>query len=240
MKHVRMLGLCLVAVFAMGAVATASAMAKGRPEFKKCGKAAKVGKVYTGQYSDKGCTIAAEHGKYQREAVAEGTAFTSKTKAVTINVKGKAVKCKKGTDKGSVLDQFDAAVTLTLSSCTVNGNKAEPCGTAGTITTDPLNAGLYFLNEEETQTGVALSGTEGVFAEFKCGAETIAIEGALLGTVKNTTKGQTDTFAISGGKQAVQEVWFGGGPIETHLTSGESEVTVEATDEQGPKGVGAF
>lgn len=235
-----MLGLCLVAVFAMSAVASASASAEGRPEFKACGKAAKVEKKYTGQYSDKGCTIGAENGKYQREEVAGGTEFTSKTKAVTINVNGKAVKCKKGTDKGEIIEQFDAESTITLSGCTVNGNKSQPCGTAGTITTDPLTVNLFYLDEEETQVGAALIGEEGIFAEFECGAESIVIEGALLGTVTNTKKGQTYTFAVSGGKQAVQEVWFFGSPIEAHLTSGESEVTVEGVDESGPKGVGAF
>jgi len=240
MKHVRMLGLCLVAVFAMSAVVSANAWAEGRPEYKKCGKAAKVDKKYTGQYSDKECNVSAENGKYQREEVAENTAYTSKTKAVTINVKGKAVKCKKGVDKGSIVSQFESTLTITLSGCAVNGNKAEPCGTAGTITTDPLATGLYFVNEAETEAGIAVFGSEGVFAEFKCGETSVVIEGILVGAEKNTKKGETLTFATSGGKQAIQDAWFFETPIEAHLTSGESEVTVEGVDETGPKGIGVY
>lgn len=240
MKHVRMLGLCLVAIFAMSAVASASAWAEGRPEFKNCAKASKVGKEYAGHYSDKGCTVAAEHGKYEREEVKEGTPYASKTKAVTINVKGKAVKCKKGADSGVIHNQFGGEETFTLSDCAVNGNKAESCGASGTVKTDPLTTALYFVNKAETQPGIAIYGTEGVFAEFKCGTENIVIEGILLGAVTNTTKGQTDTFAISGGKQALQDAYFSGEGIEAHLTSGESEVTVEGVDETGPKGVGVF
>jgi hypothetical protein len=235
-----MLGVCLVAVFAIGAVASASAMAEGRPEYKHCGKAAKVGKTYTGEFSDKGCTTPVANGKYQLEEVAENTEFTSKTKAVTINANGKAIKCKKGVDKGAILSQFESNVTLTLSGCAVNGNKHEPCGTAGTITTDPLSTGLYFVNEAETEPGVALFGAEGVFAEFTCGATNVVIEGTLLGNVKTTSKGMALTFATSAGKQALQQAWFFETPIEVHLTSGESEVTVEGVDEQGPKGVGVF
>src|ERR1700692_567708 len=102
MKHVRMLGLCLVAVFAMSVVVSADAWAEGRPEYKRCAKVAKVEKKYTGHYSDKACGVSATEGKYEREEVAAGTEYTSKTKAVTINVGGKAVKCKKGVDKGAI------------------------------------------------------------------------------------------------------------------------------------------
>ncbi len=51
MRHVRMLGICLVAVLAVAAVATTSAMAL--PEWGKC--AAKAG----GKYSDANCTVKA-------------------------------------------------------------------------------------------------------------------------------------------------------------------------------------
>ena len=54
MRHVRMLGLCLVAVFAVAALAATSAMAL--PEWGKC--EAKAG----GKYSDSNCTVKAAKG----------------------------------------------------------------------------------------------------------------------------------------------------------------------------------
>ncbi|HTY97929.1 MAG TPA: hypothetical protein VMB91_12865, partial [Solirubrobacteraceae bacterium] len=68
MKRINVLGLCLVAVFALSAVIASAAFAVD-PEFQICGKAAKNGKVYTGKYSDKACSAAEPkgEGKYERE-----------------------------------------------------------------------------------------------------------------------------------------------------------------------------
>ena len=65
-------------------------------------KAAKVGKTYTGKYSDKECKVTnvKSEGKYEAQPVAEGTPFTGKNKAVTIMAAGKTVTCKKGTETG--------------------------------------------------------------------------------------------------------------------------------------------
>jgi hypothetical protein len=241
MKRIKIVGLCLVAVFAFSAVAAASASASERPEYKKCGKAPKVGKTYpTGEFSNKECTTAAPGGKYRLEEVPAKTAFTSKSKAATLTVAGKVVKCKKDTDKGEILEQFSATVQITFEGCAINGNKKEPCGTEGKIETKLLNVGLYFLNESNTESGVALNAEEGPFAEFKCGTETVTIEGYLIGSVKNSKKGETISFVVTGGKQAHKTVWVFGEMEPPGLTAGGGEVTLETTDEQGPKGIGVF
>ena len=59
MRHVRMLGLCLVAVFAVAAIAASSASAL--PEWGQC--EAKAG----GKYSDRNCQTKAKKGKGEYE-----------------------------------------------------------------------------------------------------------------------------------------------------------------------------
>jgi hypothetical protein len=236
-----MLGLCLVAIFAISAVAAAGAYASGRPEYKACGKTPKVGKTYpTGEFSNKECTDPASGGKYRLEEVAEGTSFTSKSKATVITADGKTVKCKKDTGAGAILSQFEGTDKITFADCAVNGNKKEPCGTSGSIETNQLATGLFFVNEDETENGVALIGEEGVFADFKCGAQTVVVEGIVLGLIANTSKGEKITFAVSGGHQALQDAWFSESSIPAHLESDGEEATLETTEEQGPKGVGVF
>lgn len=230
-----MLGLCLVAVFALSAVATASASASGRPEFKMCVK------KKDGNYNA-GCAShsAMGKGKAELKEVAAGMKFTSKSKATKIKADGKVVTCSKDTDKGELLDQFTEMVTITFTGCKTGSTT---CGSAGTIKTGLLSGNLYFINASESERGIAFSNEEtGVFAEFKCGSETVVLEGDLIGATKNSSKGLTITFAVNGsGEQAHKAVWFSEteiGPIA--LVSGEEEATVVGTDEQGPKGLGAF
>ncbi|HEX3851756.1 MAG TPA: hypothetical protein VHW01_12365 [Polyangiaceae bacterium] len=83
MRRIKMMGLCLVAVLAVAAVAVSSASA-ALPEYKVCAKAAKEtakytenGKeksksVYTGAFSDKLCSVAAPAGKYRAGGAPEG------------------------------------------------------------------------------------------------------------------------------------------------------------------------
>ena len=72
MKRMRIMGLCLVAVFALGAFAASSAFAL--PEFGRC-----VPKAGTGKYSDANCTVKAAKGKGVTEFVKtiEKKKFTS-------------------------------------------------------------------------------------------------------------------------------------------------------------------
>jgi hypothetical protein len=83
MKRMRIVGLCLVAVFAMGAVVAASASAE-TPHLVPCVAAAKVGKTYpTGEYTGKYCenATAKAGGKYKLGTFAEA-------KKLTLTIKG--------------------------------------------------------------------------------------------------------------------------------------------------------
>jgi hypothetical protein len=83
MKRMRIVGLCLVAVFAMSAVMAAGASAE-TPHLVPCVKAAKVGKTYpTGEYSGKYCENSSKlaGGKYKLGTFAEA-------KKLTLTIKG--------------------------------------------------------------------------------------------------------------------------------------------------------
>jgi hypothetical protein len=242
-KHVRMLGFCLVAMFAMSVIASASASA-AEPEYQSCVK------DKGGQYTSKECTAAskvASGGKYERAPVTSGTTFTSKSKAATITVLGKAVKCKKDAGKGVIYPPSDSDEQITFSDCAVNGSKTAPCASEGaakgTIITSELFTRLVYLNAGETEIGVLLYGEP--VAEFKCGSEAFDIEGGAVAAVTNTAKGETWSLTVNGGgEQEHKLAWLSGphefGPWNLATEPGGAEATVATTEEQGPKGVGAF
>jgi hypothetical protein len=241
-RNARMLGLCLIAIFAMSAVAAASASAAQEPEYKLCVK------KKDGNY-EKGCGKESAPGKgtAELESVKSGTKFTSKSKAATFTVDGTVVKCKKDADSGAFFIGGAASEEITFSDCAVNGNKKEPCestgASAGTIKTNQLSEFLVYLNSEETELGVLLVSSGKTWAEFHCGAKTFAVDGVLLGTIVNTSKGDTIAFKVSGGHQE-QSTVFEGGNEETgvvlYTQPGEVEATLETTDEVASKGIGAY
>jgi hypothetical protein len=264
MKRIKIVGLCLVAVFAFGALTAASAFAEGpTPEFKTCVKAAKSGKTYTGAYSNKTCTEAnaTDEGKYEREEVANETPFTSKSKAATFTVDGKVVKCKKDTDTGTYTHGDKIDVTITFSDCetsevvSVKGKPKTvkvPCTTgteaSGTIKTSPLSGTLEYITaaEEEAALGVVLyryGATGAALVEFKCGAESFAIKGGIAASVANTSKGQTLTFAVNGSGEQEYKTFWTEEEAYSHLgytEPGHVEATLATVDEQSAKGIGAF
>jgi hypothetical protein len=245
-RHVRKLGLCLVAVFAIGALAAASASA-AELEYATCVKATKVGKTYTGKFNNKTCTEANPkgEGKYESQPVGEETPFTSKSKGVTITVGAKVVKCKKSTGTGLYTSGPFTEAELTFSSCGVNGSKKEPCQTpasgAGIIKTSAFHTKLEYLNEAETQIGVLLQAFP--FAEFTCGAESFELNGRAIGTVTNTSKGVTLSFAANAKNEETLKSFFVEGeelgPFTLFSEPGEVEGSLSIADEQGIKGVSA-
>jgi hypothetical protein len=253
-RHVRKLGLYLGAALVLGALIAASASAAPL-EYRTCVKAAKSGKLFTGKYLNKTCTEEAsgaqiaegKKNKYEAQSVAEETTFTSKTKAVVITVGGKTVKCKKGVGTGEFTTERFGTTALTFSGCGVNGSTKAPCETpaagAGVIKTNTLHSGLVFLDEAESKVGILLTNTGGIMS-IKCGTESFAVKGRLIGSVTNSSKGMALTFATTGGKQSSQTFWleeeeFGPFTLFTEASEEEVEATLSVTDEQGPKGVAA-
>ncbi len=199
MRRMRILGLCLVAMFAFSSMAAASASAVLLHEWKECSKAKKVGKEYTGHYTSKECTLASfvtTGGKYELLEVTKKT-FTSKSKvsrfysfipsneALPLGggaVAGK-IECKTSKDAGEFKNAKLATDTILFSGCTSEGKKCTSAGEpAGSVKTNLLSI--------KPELGVPLPGkvllltgpAEGnVFAEFNCEGAEVKVLGALLG-----------------------------------------------------------
>jgi hypothetical protein len=259
MKRIRIVGLCLVAVFAVSAVAAASASAyPAYPEYKICVKAKKVGKTYTGEYTEKACKTKAspaKTGKYELEEWKEGDhwTFASKSKTSTLNVTSTVdipenVVCKKDTAKGEVVfGGYYTEETITFEGCKANGSKTQPCENAGKekITIGPRLGLLGYLpGEARTEERLNFAEEARPFATFTCGTETVEVTGEVVGTVENTSKGTKITFGVVGGEQEQRFTEYEGakeGPI--HLTGYPGEdATLQTTEEAKwtPKGIGAY
>jgi len=213
MKRMRILGLALVAVFALSAVMVSGASA-AKPQWKFCAKAAKVGKTFTGKYSDSSCSTKVETGgKFELEAgIGKGKGFKGKgTKAVLHNViPGKGdikVECASFKDAGSVVAPSGVTnVTSTFSKCKSLG---APCKTEGgkkeTITTNALEGELGYMDKAHTAAGESLTSESaphtGFLATFECeGLAKVRVHGAVIGSLSPfgvISKSSTTVFSVS-------------------------------------------
>ncbi len=189
MRHVRMLGLCLVAVCAVVAVAATSASAL--PEWGKC--EAKVG----GKYSDSNCTVKAAKGagafewikgkslkpvKFSGENVGSGGVLYSQLYACSDG--SKRVSKKQCEEEGATIsEEFGRTVTIECESerntgeivgsnkianisvvfrgCKIFG--AAPCSNSseeGEIIVNVLKGELGYINKAEKKVGVLLEPTK--------------------------------------------------------------------------------
>jgi hypothetical protein len=153
MKRIRLIGLCLVAAFAMSAAAVATASAA--PDYGRC-------KALTGgKYQDKGCTIASVPGKEKYEWYPWGSGLpTPENRGVTTKLKGKSatletvkgakVVCTSETGAGEIAYYNYVIETMTFKGCTSAGL---PCTTsgqaAGTIVGGPAYDYLVFQSGKQ-------------------------------------------------------------------------------------------
>jgi hypothetical protein len=250
MKRMRILGLALVAVFALAAMTAAGASAS-KPVWKVCAKAAKVGKeTPAGEFSDKNCSVAAPGGKYQLVAgIGKGKEFKGKGgKAILHNViPGKGdikVECASFKDAGTpVAPSGVVKVTSTFSKCKSLG---APCKTEGgkkeTITTASLSGSLGYLNKAHTAAGESLTNEaapgSGFLAQFECeGLAKVRVHGAVIGSLSPfgvISKESSSSFTVS-------ETGVGGPEDPNALTNppafeeGAEPVGVLLTELNGPE-----
>lgn len=223
MRSIRIVGLCLVAVFAFSAVAAASAMAEGQPTFNECKKLEKVGGKYTGTYTNKECTTEAtptektEGKKNKYELVAASGTFTGKSKATKIVAKSttgvtEEITCAKDTVTIEIFPPSGFVEKVTLSKC--KNSKGEPCQNAGSEEIQVEGDGeLYWINAGETVPGTVVA----MPVAFNCGGTaTVEIVGTfLVSTVENNgTKGFKIVSAVNGsGEQADRALFIEGEEI---------------------------
>lgn len=230
MNRIRIVGLCLIAVFAITAVAAGTASASF-PEYKTCVKAAVKEK---GTFNDKNCSIPskgvakAKEGGYELGpfSAAKKKAFTGKAGVSTLfsyipsneatfwtggTVVG-TVTCKSAKSAGEVTGPKTSTVTVEFKTCATEGKKCtSPAAKAGTIKTNKLTATLGFI---EGGVGSEIEGgASGVTnqAEFNCEGTAITTNGTLIGVnsgnIDKFSKESTQTFAVNG--EHGQEVVFG-------------------------------
>lgn len=218
MKRIRIMGLCLVAVFAFSALVAASASAmEVRPTYKTCIKVKE-----TGKFNLKNCTGASKGGKkegdYELAAWNAGKSvkFTGKNGVSTLTsyIKGfgivGAVSCKSAKDVGAETGPSSSEVVAEFKTCTSSGEKcASPGQKAGTIKTDKL-VGLLGLNgakEGQIIEKVSGAGPGGQSAEFSCGEEHISTTGSVdAEQTKNLTEASKESgtvFAVNAGGENV-------------------------------------
>jgi hypothetical protein len=235
--RLKIMGLCLVAVFAMAAVVSASASA-AEPAFYECHK--QTTKPYTGKFTDKACSKAAspeeiaagKKNKYElQEGIgAKGKAFKGKGGKATLHTPavGGIVECKSFKDEGHInTPTTENKVISTFTACTSLAKKCtSPAAKAGSIVTKNLAGELGYINKAKKEVGVLLKPETGtVLAEFNCEGLEIVTTGSVIGTqtgdINVFSKSSTNTFAVNGeGFQVVKNFEGGGTHVLESLING--------------------
>jgi hypothetical protein len=198
-------GLCLVFVFALGVVVVGNASAQA-PEYGRCEKAPKVGKVYSGEFTNSGCTTKSETktGKYEWHPGAVKKDMTSTGGKALLQEVGKyAVGCESESSTGEYVGTKEVANVRVL----FKGCKVTPfvCTTAGLkegeLETVPLDGRVVFEHEKEHKVAFDLypGGGAEKFIEFTCGAAlTVAVRGSILVNVKVDKMSETAVLKYKG------------------------------------------
>lgn len=143
-RRIRIVGLCLIAVFVLGAVVATTAQAG--VELGKCGKVVKTGQGkngFKGRYKDKICSkaeeatpeeigLGGEKNKYEWHPGAGGNGtFTGKGKEIKITTGSLEVVCKTGSATGAIRGAQTLEVTFKFNTCQQPKNEKKKCGTHG-------------------------------------------------------------------------------------------------------------
>ncbi len=220
-KRLSALGLCLGAMLAIGAVAATVSASAAAPEFGRCAKAAKVGKTYTGGYTNSSCTTASETktGKYEwLPGAVKNRQTTSGGKALLETVGHLTVACASETSVGEYRGTKEVAnVVVAFEGCESTGLHCSTPGAAtGEVVTTSLEGIVGYENKALKETALDLypSGKTGLFVEFACGGLTVSVRGEILVPVKSDKMESTGTlkYKATKGKQELEHLE--GGPTE--------------------------
>jgi hypothetical protein len=206
MKRIKIMGLCLVAMFVMSAMASAVASA-AEPAFFEC-KAEKGGKF------EKGCKKEGGKGGFNLvEGIGKGKAFKGAGGKATLHTKavGGEVTCTGFKDAGTITTpKHEAKVTSTFTGCVTLGKKCfSPKAKAGEIKTFTLMGDIGYIEKAGKIVGTDLKPEGGeLLAEFACTnkakgekALEIKVKGSVIGQitpVNEISKKSTTTFEVNG------------------------------------------
>lgn len=217
MRRTRILGFCLVAVFAIGGLASSSAFGSVTPTWYACVKASPKN---TGNYANKTCSEASEAGKggYELvESVGKGKEFKGKSGSVTLHVKtylgDKTVVCGSSKDNGTPeLPNRERHVTVVFSKCAAIGQECSSTGKKGEIKLSGLEGELGYLKESPAEVGLKLEseahpGPTGELVKFDCNPAKsatdleITVTGGVIGVVGkdvNTINKESEVSYVPG------------------------------------------
>jgi hypothetical protein len=233
MKRIRIVGLCLVAVFAMTAVAASSASAAG-PEYFTCGK------VKGGKF-EKGCGKEGGKGGYAKKPVTKlPSKFTDKNgvSVLTVFVPGIGIvgdtKCEKAKSKGAIINSTQAEDVVVFEKCESSGKtctSVQAKEKKGDITTNTLLTTLVATGEAESGVGVTVSVKGGGnSAEFNCEGLKVstmgAVTGEVRGNVEKASKTSENVFQVNEGGEPTIATEGSRFTLLSTITKGEEVNTV--------------
>jgi hypothetical protein len=233
MTRIKIVGLCLIAVFAMTAVAAASASAAG-PEYFECAKV-KGGKL------EKGCGKEGGKGGYIRRAPTKlPSKFTGKNgvSILTVFVPGVGIvgdtECQKATGKGAIISATQAEDTVVFEKCESSGKKCTSVQAKekkGDITTNTLLSTLVATGEAKSGVGVTVAAKSGGnSAEFNCEGLKVSTMGAVTGedtgNVELVSKTAENIFSVNEGGEPTIATEGSRFTLLSTITKGEETNTV--------------
>jgi hypothetical protein len=220
MKRIRIVGLCLVAVFALSAIVAGGASAAS-PEYKTCIKATEKTpeKTYKdGEFSDKACGTPSPGGKYKLGAWNAGKKkFAQKGKGgkganIQYNPETNSpigdTECASEKITGEVTGPKESRIQTEYKGCKTNEGKNCTSGAKkGVIVTKELSAVLVPIGSSEGD-GIAISPKTGsVLAEYECEGISIVATGGVIGEIVGAGKAanKEPTFVFQHGPGLYQQ-----------------------------------
>jgi hypothetical protein len=230
MKRLGILTLCVITVFALTAVATAT------DELPEIGRCVKIAGTATHKWANASCTIRSEGentGKYEWDpGPGPKPGFTSTAEATELETVAKSkVKCSAATAKGEFTGPKSDAATIIFTGCEYGTAPGLPCQTPGSqegeVATSRLEGALGYISGGGTakpSVGMRLSPAPGMpFASVECGGVTLTLAGSVIGTIAGSVNKMSQTsslkFRQGKGKQ-IPEQFEGAPPSVLSATAG--------------------
>jgi len=242
MRVIRILGVCMIAGLALGAVGVSAAQAQF--EFGKCQKAAKVGKEYQGHFKDKNCTEeVATGGKYEFAPLPEGSAVaqTGKGKGVTLSIPaiGQSMTCSKSAMHDNLTGPKEGEGTVAFTGCTSSLGTCSTGSTGGEVAMK-VKIKLDYTPPKEVTIEIVFGKNVTEAARIKCGTTEIGLYGSTDGfETGNVDLMSTKSLDTWGGPNGVSSlvVEAGGAQLPAEMSAAISlkneKLEVKTKEESG-------
>jgi hypothetical protein len=248
MKRVGIFAVCLVAVFAVSTVATAT------EELPEIGRCVRVAGLATHRYATASCTTKSEGentGKFEWEpGPGPNPGFTSTAEASVLETVGKTtMRCHAGTAKGEFTGPRTDIATITFTGCELG---SAPCQTPGAregeVITNQLEGGVGYISAAGTTkpvVGMRLAPAgDREFASVECSGTVVTVSGSIIGTVTGAinrmtlaswlkfkaAKGKQIPEQLEGGPTSVLRATAGTEGEQAGLTTSEANSNEEAIE----------